>query len=103
MNNTIITVVKPNGDKLFSVSPPMLGYKGPKKSTPYAARMAMNEALRKAQDLYQVKKIDTIYVNGPGSGRDVALKSISGITVNTIVDVTKFVHNGVRAPGPRSL
>ncbi len=103
MNNTIITVVKPNGNKLFACSPPMLGYKGPKKSTPYAARMAFLEALRKVQDLYQTKKINNIYVKGPGSGRDVALKSISGIPVNAIIDVTSFVHNGCIGVRPRSL
>lgn len=95
-NNTIITITDKQGNVLAWCSPGMVGYSGSKKSTPFAAQIAASSASRKAKDLGLKEVI--IYVKGPGSGRDSAIRAIqaSGLTVTAIRDVTPIPHNGCR-------
>jgi small subunit ribosomal protein S11 len=76
INNTIITISDLIGNKLFSISPPHINFKGPKKSTPYAAQATMQQAVKQMQENHGVLSINCVYVKGPGSGRDVSLRSI---------------------------
>src|SRR5215831_5603888 len=87
-NNTIVTITDPNGNVISWASAGHVGFKGSRKSTPYAAQMAAENAARKAQD-HGLKKVD-VFVRGPGSGRETAIRSLqaTGLEVGTISDVT---------------
>ena len=95
-NNTIVTISDKNGNTLCWASAGTIGYKGSRKSTPYAAQQAAESAAAKAQK-FGVKEID-VFIKGPGSGRESAIRSLSagGLIVRTIEDVTPIPHNGCR-------
>ncbi len=101
-NNTVITVTDEMGNVLAWSSAGSLGFKGSKKSTPYAAQQAVEDAMTKAKE-YGIKEVG-IKVQGPGSGRETAVKSvgaIEGIRVIFFKDITPLPHNGCRPPKKR--
>ena len=100
-NNTIITITDLEGNVLSWASAGNMGFKGSKKSTPYAAQMAAEKAARGAME-NGVRKVD-VQVKGPGSGRETAIRSLqsTGIEVTGIKDVTPVPHNGCRPPKRR--
>ena len=100
-NNTIITITDTKGDTICWASTGVAGFSGSKKSTPFAAGIAAENAARKARDC-GVKELDVL-VKGPGSGRESAIRSLqaAGISVKSIKDVTPIPHNGCRAPKRR--
>ncbi|QBD80112.1 30S ribosomal protein S11 [Ktedonosporobacter rubrisoli] len=100
-NNTIVTLTDPNGNVLSWGSAGSQGFKGSRKSTPYAAQVTAETAARKAMD-HGLRQID-VYVKGPGSGREAAIRSLqsAGLTVSSITDVTPIPHNGCRPPKRR--
>lgn len=103
INNTIVTATDAGGiHKLFQLSPPRLGFRGPKKPTPYAAFKTMEEVMKRLQENHKTTTIKTLFVSGPGSGRDVALRAIK-IQVQELIDVTPVVYNGCRPKGAKSL
>ena len=95
-NNTIITITDPSGNTISWSSSGNKGFKGSRKSTPYAAQLAAEDAGKKASE-HGVKTVD-IQVQGPGSGRESALRALQtiGFQVNSIRDVTPIPHNGCR-------
>lgn len=95
-NNTLITITDRNGDTIAWASSGSIGFKGSKKSTPFAAQLASAAAAKKAVG-YGVKEVD-VYVKGPGSGRESAIRALSsaGLAVKLIRDVTPIPHNGCR-------
>jgi len=95
-NNTIITFTDQEGNTLSWASAGNVGFKGSRKSTPYAAQMAAEQAARRAME-HGVRRVDVV-VRGPGSGRETAIRSITntGIEVTGIKDVTPVPHNGCR-------
>ncbi len=100
-NNTIITITDLEGNVLSWASAGNVGFKGSRKSTPFAAQMAAEKAARGAME-HGVRKVD-VEVKGPGSGRETAIRSIqsTGIEVTGIKDVTPVPHNGCRQPKRR--
>ncbi|UCB43485.1 MAG: 30S ribosomal protein S11 [Dehalococcoidales bacterium] len=100
-NNTLVTLTDPEGNVIAWGSSGTAGFKGSRKGTPYAAQLAAQDAARKgmAQGLQQVD----VYVKGPGSGREAALRALqsSGLNINSIRDVTPIPHNGCRPPKRR--
>lgn len=100
-NNTIVTITDEQGNTLCWASAGTAGFKGSRKSTPYAARMAAQNAARTAQD-HGVQELDVV-VKGPGPGREAAIRSLqaSGIKVRSIADATPVPHNGCRPPKKR--
>ncbi|RMD51760.1 MAG: 30S ribosomal protein S11 [Candidatus Thermofonsia bacterium] len=100
-NNTIVTITDMNGNTVAWASAGGAGFKGSRKSTPYAARLASQNACRVAQD-HGMQEVE-IVVKGPGPGREQAIRSIqaSGIKVTAIKDVTPVPHNGCRPPKKR--
>jgi small subunit ribosomal protein S11 len=100
-NNTMITITDAQGNAIAWSSAGTMGFKGSRKSTPYAAQMAAEDAGRKAQE-HGMKTLE-IEVSGPGSGRESALRALQsvGFTVTTIRDVTPIPHNGCRPPKRR--
>jgi len=100
-NNTIVTLTDPNGNVIAWSSSGTVGFKGSRKSTPYAAQMAANNAARKAME-HGLKQIEVI-VKGPGSGREAAIRALqsSGLYITSIRDVTPIPHNGCRPPKRR--
>ena len=100
-NNTIITITDVNGNVIASSSAGIKGFKGSRKSTPYAAQQSAEDAARKAM-VHGLKNID-VYVKGPGAGREAALRSLQavGLNIRTIRDVTPIPHNGCRQPKRR--
>jgi small subunit ribosomal protein S11 len=100
-NNTIITFTDLEGNVLAWASAGNVGFKGSRKSTPFAAQMAAETAAKRAMD-HGVRKVDVL-VKGPGSGRETAIRSIqnTGIEVTGIKDVTPVPHNGCRPPKRR--
>jgi small subunit ribosomal protein S11 len=101
-NNTMITVTDEMGNAIAWSSAGNLGFKGSKKSTPYAAQQAIEDVMAKAME-HGIKEVG-IKVQGPGSGRDTAVKSvgaIEGIKVTFLKDVTPLPHNGCRPPKRR--
>ena len=100
-NNTIISITDPSGAVVSWASGVDVGFKGSRKSTPYAAGMAAESAARKAME-HGLKKVD-VFVKGPGSGRETAIRSLqsAGLEVGSITDVTPQAHNGVRPPKRR--
>ena len=100
-SNTIITITDPVGAVIAWASSGQVGFKGSRKSTPYAAQMAAEAAARKAME-HGMRKVD-VFVKGPGSGRETAIRSLTaaGLEVGAISDVTPQAHNGVRPPKKR--
>jgi small subunit ribosomal protein S11 len=100
-NNTIVTLTDANGNALSWASAGGLGFKGSRKSTPYAAQMAAETAAKAAAPT-GLKSVD-VMVKGPGSGREAAIRALSacGIQITSIQDVTPVPHNGCRPPKRR--
>ena len=100
-NNTIITITTKDGDVLLSGSAGALGYKGAKKGTPFAASQVVSN-LTKDMNLYGVRNVE-VNLQGPGSGRDSAVRSIqsAGFNITVLRDVTPLPHNGCRPPKKR--
>ena len=100
-NNTIISIKDPSGAVISWSSAGQVGFKGSRKSTPFAAQLAAEAAARRAQE-HGLKKVD-VFVKGPGSGRETAIRSLqaAGLEVGAISDVTPAPHNGCRPPKPR--
>ncbi|MCH8167215.1 MAG: 30S ribosomal protein S11 [Proteobacteria bacterium] len=100
-NNTMITITDAQGNTIAWSSSGAMGFKGSRKSTPYAAQMAGEDAGRKAQE-HGMKTLD-VMVQGPGGGRESALRALQavGLTINSIKDVTPIAHNGCRPPKRR--
>ena len=100
-NNTIITITDPDGNTLCWASSGGSGFKGSKKSTPFAAQIAADKAAKKAKE-FGMQKID-VFVKGPGSGRESTIRSIqaAGLQVSSITDATPIPHNGCRQPKRR--
>lgn len=100
-NNTIVTLTDPNGDVLSWASSGMVGFKGPKKATPYAASQVVKKACETAA-LYGLKEVN-VYVKGIGAGREGAIRALNtnGIQVLSIKDTTPLPHNGCRPPKRR--
>jgi small subunit ribosomal protein S11 len=100
-NNTIVTVTDPTGNTLTWTSTGSAGFKGSRKSTPYAATVAAQTAAKQAMDL-GMREVD-ILVKGPGPGREAAIRSLqgAGLRVRSITDVTPIPHNGCRPPKKR--
>ena len=100
-NNTIVSITDPQGAVIAWSSSGQVGFKGSRKSTPYAAQMAAEAAARRAMD-NGMRKVD-VFVKGPGSGRETAIRSLqaTGLEVGTIQDVTPVPHNGCRPPKRR--
>lgn len=95
-NNTLITITDAQGNAISWSSAGMMGFKGSRKSTPYAAQIAAEDAGKKAQE-HGVRTLE-VEVKGPGSGRESALRALQavGFTITSIRDVTSIPHNGVR-------
>jgi len=100
-NNTIVTFTDQNGNVLSWSSAGQCGFKGPKKSTPYAASLIVKDAYEKAKK-YGLKEV-SVFVKGIGGGREASIRALNanGINVNNIKDVTPIPHNGCRAKKPR--
>lgn len=100
-NNTMVTITDPKGNVVSWNSAGASGFKGSRKSTPYAAQVTAEGAARRAME-HGLRQID-VFVKGPGSGREAAIRSLqaSGINVLSITDVTPIPHNGCRAPKSR--
>ena len=100
-NNTIISITDTTGAVISWSSSGDVGFKGSRKSTPFAAQLAAEAAARKAQE-HGLKKVD-VFVKGPGSGRETAIRSLqaASLEVGTVSDVTPQAHNGYRPPKRR--
>ena len=100
-NNTIVTVTDGQGNTIAWASAGTNGFKGSRKSTPFAARVAAQQAAKLAQDV-GMQEID-VFINGPGPGREAAIRAIqgAGLKVRSIRDVTPVPHNGCRPPKRR--
>ena len=97
-NNTIVTITDPHGNAISWSSAGALGFKGSRKSTPFAAQMASEAAAKAAMD-HGMKSVD-VSVKGPGPGREAAIRSlqVAGLEITSIKDVTPIPHNGCRPP-----
>ena len=100
-NNTIVTITDTEGNALSWSSAGALGFRGSKKSTPYAAQMAAETAAKAAME-HGLKSVE-VFVKGPGSGREAAIRSLqsAGLEISSIKDVTPIPHNGCRPPKRR--
>jgi small subunit ribosomal protein S11 len=100
-NNTIVTITDPQGAVVCWASAGQAGFKGSRKSTPYAAQVTADNAARKAME-NGMRSLE-VFVKGPGSGRESAIRSLqsAGLTVTAITDVTPIPHNGCRPPKRR--
>ncbi|MBI3397541.1 30S ribosomal protein S11 [Candidatus Woesebacteria bacterium] len=96
-NNTLVTITDEIGRVLAWGSSGASGFKGTRKSTPFAATSAVEKCVKKAKDLHGVREVE-VYVKGPGSGRDAALRAIKagGLKISSIADITPVPHNGPR-------
>ena len=96
-NNTLVTVTDREGNALLWGSSGSSGFKGTRKSTPFAATTAVEKVINQAKEDLGLKEVE-LYVKGPGSGRDAALRAVrsTGIKISLIADVTPFPHNGPR-------
>ena len=96
-NNTIITVTDLSGNTIAWSTSGSVGFKGSKKSTPYASQLAASSAIEKAMNNYSLKEVD-VFVSGPGIGRESSIRALAarGITIRLIKDVTPLPHNGCR-------
>ena len=102
-NNTMVTLSDLNGNVISWASAGQLGFRGSRKSTPFAAQQAAEEAAKKAME--HGLKVVEVYVKGPGSGREAAIRSLqaTGLEVSLIKDVTPIPHNGCRPPKRRGV
>ncbi len=102
-NNTIVTLTDPDGAVIAWASSGTVGFKGTKKGTPFAARLAAESAARKAMES-GMRRVD-VYVKGPGSGRETAIRSLqsAGLEIISIRDITPIPHNGCRPPRRRRI
>ncbi len=100
-NNTIITITDVKGNAISWASSGGLGFRGSRKSTPFAAQMAAEQAAKAAME-HGLKQVE-VFVKGPGAGREAAIRSLqaTGLEVNSIKDVTPIPHNGCRPPKRR--
>jgi len=100
-NNTVVTITDPQGNTLCWSSSGAAGFKGSKKSTPFAAQIASEQAAKKALEM-GLKEVD-VFIKGPGSGRESAIRALqaTGLHVTAIHDVTPLPHNGCRPPKRR--
>jgi len=100
-NNTIVTITDRQGNTLTWATAGGSGFRGSRKSTPFAAQVASERAARAAQE-YGVKNVD-VFVKGPGPGRESAVRALNlvGFKINNIIDVTPIPHNGCRPPKKR--
>jgi small subunit ribosomal protein S11 len=100
-NNTIVTITDPNGNVISQSSAGRVGFKGSRKSTPFAAQLAGQDAVKQAME--QGMKMAEVRVKGPGVGREAAMRAlqVDGFTVTVIRDVTPIPHNGCRPPKRR--
>ena len=100
-NNTLVTITDPNGNVLSWASAGAAGFKGSRKSTPFAAQVAAETAARRAVE-HGMRTVE-VYARGPGSGREAAIRSLqnAGLAVTAITDVTPIPHNGCRPPKRR--
>jgi small subunit ribosomal protein S11 len=96
-----VTITDPDGNVLSWSSSGVAGFKGSRKSTPFAASQAADDAAKKAME-HGLRTVD-VYVKGPGSGREAAIRSLqaSGLAISAIIDVTPIPHNGCRPPKKR--
>ena len=96
-NNTIVTITDANGNVLTSSSSGALGFKGARKTTPYAAQLATQTAVDRAKTNYKIEQV-SVFVSGVGNGREAAIKALNktGLVVSKIKDVTPVPHNGCR-------
>lgn len=101
-NNTMVTITDLQGNALSWASSGGLGFRGSRKSTPFAAQMAAETAAKAAMEQYNLKTVE-VYVKGPGQGREAAIRALqsAGLEVNMIKDVTPIPHNGCRPPKRR--
>jgi small subunit ribosomal protein S11 len=102
-NNTIVTVTDAQGNTLSWASAGLVGFKGSRKSTPFASRLATERAVKAAQDM-GIQEVE-MYVKGPGPGRESAVRAVQtmGLRVRSISDVTPVAHNGCRPPKRRRM
>jgi len=102
-NNTIITVTDQKGNTVSWTSAGTIGFKGSRKSTPFAARLAAEDAMKKAQKM-GIQEVD-LFIKGPGPGREAAIRAIQaqGMKIRSIADVTPVPHNGCRPPKKRRM
>lgn len=102
-NNTIITVTDLQGNTVSWTSAGTIGFKGSRKSTPFAARLAAESAMKKAQSM-GIQEID-LFIKGPGPGREASIRAIQaqGMKIRSIADVTPVPHNGCRPPKKRRM
>ena len=100
-NNTIVTLADTTGNVLSWASAGGMGFRGSRKSTPFAAQMAAEEATKAAME-HGLKQVE-VFVKGPGAGREAAIRALqaAGLEVNSIKDVTPIPHNGCRPPKRR--
>jgi small subunit ribosomal protein S11 len=100
-NNTIVSITDVTGNLISWATAGQLGFKGSRKSTPYAAQMAAEQAAKAAMD-HGMREVE-VFVKGPGSGREAAIRSLqaTGLEVSVIKDVTPIPHNGCRPPKRR--
>jgi small subunit ribosomal protein S11 len=100
-NNTIVTITDPDGNTLCWGSAGSVGFKGSRKSTPFAARLAAEQAIKAAQTI-GIQEVD-LFVKGPGPGRESAIRAVQsmGLKVKSISDLTPVPHNGCRPPKKR--
>jgi len=96
-NNTLVTVTDEKGDTLAWSSSGKAGFKGTRKATPYAATTAVEQVVKEVQDKFGMREAE-VYIKGPGSGRDAALRAIKsvGLKISLIADVTPMPHDGPR-------
>ena len=101
-NNTIVSVADQNGNVISWSSSGKMKFKGAQKSTPYAAQVVVEDAVKRAIENCMLKTVSVI-INGVGNGRDSAIKALqsSGLIVNAIIDITPIKHNGCRSPKRR--
>ncbi len=101
-NNTIVTITDTQGNTLCWASSGSAGFKGSRKSTPFAAQLAAQGAAQAARSDYNVREVD-VFVKGPGPGRESSIRSLqaAGLTVLSITDITPLPHNGCRPPKKR--
>jgi small subunit ribosomal protein S11 len=101
-NNTVVTLTDQKGNVISWASAGMAGFKGPKKSTPYAAQIITRLAVGRAREEYGLEEV-SVFVRGIGTGRDSAIRALNnnGLMVTSIKDITPIPHNGCRAKKPR--
>jgi small subunit ribosomal protein S11 len=101
-NNTIITITDPQGATLCWASSGTAGFKGSRKSTPFAAQLAASAVARQAVSDFNMREVE-VFIKGPGPGRESALRALNpaGLSVTSIADITPIPHNGVRPPSKR--